>query len=67
MTDLAEHLSDFYSACETCGRSGHDRVFVEYPGDTQCAVCLETRLRVAERESACILDRWKSGERAPRP
>lgn len=56
-----DYLSDFYSVCETCGRSGHDRVQLEFPGDVQCEVCLPIRLRVAERESAWILDRWSTG------
>ena len=58
MTALSSHLSDFYSVCESCGRSGYDRVQPEFPGDVQCELCLPIRLRVMEREWSWILDRW---------
>jgi hypothetical protein len=44
---LCSYLSDFYSMCESCGRSGYDPVSLEFPTDVQCEVCLPVRLRVA--------------------
>jgi len=58
---VLEHLDDFYSICEACGRTGHDRVLPEWKGDEQCMACLALRLRVAERETAYVLDKWKGG------
>lgn len=58
MADLAEHLSDFYSVCETCGRSGT----IAYSSSTQAtrsARCVWRQGSGSRNEKAPVF--WTGG------